>query len=236
MDRGALALQVNEGKPKLVHLPDPPASENVAARSLDAVIDANGGAALDWKIDVSGSQASTWRARYHAEGTRKERIQEDLGRDFAGLEVSQIEVNDLDNVELTPQLHLKGKAPQFARKEGERWSIPAGPSEHMVHEYAELANRKLDVRIFSQATTVSDWTLHVPASMKVETLPDAHPLVTTPFGSVSVEVSSEGQVVHAKTTVTMTKTRISVAEYPAFRAWCESVDRALGQRLVVRGK
>ncbi len=236
MDRGSLALQVNEGKPKLVHLPDPPASENVAARSLDAVIDANGGAALDWKIDVGGSQASTWRARYHAEGTRKERIQEDLGRDFAGLEVSQIDVNNLDDVEARPQLHLKGKAPQFARKEGERWNVPAGPSEHMVHEYAELAKRKLDIRIFSQSTTISEWTLHVPASMKVETLPDAHPLATTPFGSVSVEVSSEGQVVHAKTTVTMTKTKISVTEYPAFRAWCESVDRALGQRLIVRGK
>jgi hypothetical protein len=36
-----------------------------------------------------------------------------------------------------------------------------------------------------------------------------------------------------KTQVTMTKTRITAAEYPAFRAWCEEVDRALGQRLVV---
>jgi hypothetical protein len=36
-----------------------------------------------------------------------------------------------------------------------------------------------------------------------------------------------------KTTLAITKTRIPVAEYPAFRKWCETVDAALGQRLVV---
>ncbi|MGH7328644.1 MAG: DUF3857 domain-containing transglutaminase family protein, partial [Polyangiaceae bacterium] len=66
MDRGALALQVNEGKPKLVHLPDPPASENVMARSLDATLATDGTATLDWKSDIAGAEASSWRARYHA--------------------------------------------------------------------------------------------------------------------------------------------------------------------------
>jgi hypothetical protein len=31
----------------------------------------------------------------------------------------------------------------------------------------------------------------------------------------------------------MLKTRIAPADYGAFRAWCETVDRALGQRAVV---
>ncbi|MGH7279920.1 MAG: DUF3857 domain-containing protein [Polyangiaceae bacterium] len=236
MDRGALALQVNEGKPKLVHLPDPPASENVMARSLDATLATDGTATLDWKSDIAGAEASSWRARYHAAGTRKERIQEDLGRDFAGLEVSQVDTNDLDNVEVNALIHVKGKAPQFARKEGERWSVAAGPAEHMVHEYAELAKRKLEIRIYGQATTVSDWTLHVPAQWKIETMPEGHAAASSPFGSYEVAVSSEGNAVHVKTTVAITRSRIPVAEYPAFRAWCEAVDRALGQRLIMRAK
>jgi hypothetical protein len=34
----------------------------------------------------------------------------------------------------------------------------------------------------------------------------------------------------------MTKTRIGAGEYPAFRAWCEASDRALGQRLTYSTK
>jgi hypothetical protein len=36
-----------------------------------------------------------------------------------------------------------------------------------------------------------------------------------------------------KTTVALVKTRIGATAYPAFRAWCEEVDRALGQRATV---
>ena len=38
MDRAALALQVNEGHPKLVHLPDPPASASVTTKKIEATI------------------------------------------------------------------------------------------------------------------------------------------------------------------------------------------------------
>ncbi|MEO8797816.1 MAG: DUF3857 domain-containing protein [Polyangiaceae bacterium] len=236
MDRGSLALQINEGQAKLVHLPSSPASENVVARTLDATIATDGSAQIDWKTDVGGAQASAWRARYHAEGTRKERIGQDLGRDFAGIQVAKIDTNDLDDLEIHPQLHVTAKTPQFARKEGDGWSIPVGPTEHMVKEYADLQRRRLDIRIFAQAMTVSDWTIHLPSSLKVETMPDGHANATSPFGAYEVLVTQEGNAVHVRTTVALSKTRVPVAEYPAFRAWCESVDRALGQRLMVRSK
>ena len=54
-----------------------------------------------------------------------------------------------------------------------------------------------------------------------------------PFGSFKVEVENGGRDVRVKTTITETKTRIWATDYPAFRAWCETVDHALGQRLVV---
>jgi hypothetical protein len=43
-------------------------------------------------------------------------------------------------------------------------------------------------------------------------------------------------VLHVKTTVTLVKTRIAAREYAEFRAWCEQVDRALGQRATVAPK
>ncbi len=49
-----------------------------------------------------------------------------------------------------------------------------------------------------------------------------------PFGSYEVTVEERPAMLHVKTTVTLAKTRILRSEYPAFRAWCEEVDRALG--------
>ena len=58
----------------------------------------------------------------------------------------------------------------------------------------------------------------------------------SPFGTYDVTTESSAGVLRVKTTVTLTKTRIDASEYPAFRAWCEEVDRALGQRATVSVK
>src|SRR4029077_19631972 len=57
MDRGALALQINEGAAKLVHLPDPPASASVSSHRIDATLAGDGNALLDWRVEVSGVSA-----------------------------------------------------------------------------------------------------------------------------------------------------------------------------------
>jgi len=232
MDRGALALQVNEGHPKLVHLPDPPASESVTTRTVEAVLANDGSATMSYKAHVTGVTAVSWRARYHAEATRKQRLQEDLGSEYAGLEVQQATANDLEDVEIAPEVKVTAKVPTFGRKDAGTLSVPVGPSSYLVREYASLSQRKLDIRLRAQSTSVSDHVVKIPAGSKVLTSPVATS-GTTPFGNYSVTVDNASGVVHVKTTVAITKTRISVAEYPAFRAFCESADRALGQRLVL---
>ena len=235
MDRGALALQVNEGKPKLVHLPDPPASESVTSRKVDISMSADGTGQVDWRADVSGVSASSWRARYLAATSRKERIQDDLTSELPGLEIGQVEASNLDDIEAKVQLHVRAKAPRLGRREGDRVSLPMGPDAHMIRDYAALAARRLDVRLHAQTTNESEWTVHIPAGAKVVSAP-AKAAGSSPFGSYAVEVEVGGGTAHVKTTIAMTKTRIVAAEYPQFRAFCEAVDRALGQRLVVSVK
>ncbi len=232
MDRGSLALQVNEGHPKLVHLPDPPASESVTTRTVEATLATDGSATMTYKAHITGVTASSWRARYHAETTRKQRLQEDLGGEYAGLEVQQATANDLEDVEVSPDLKVVGKVPVFARKDAGTLSVPVGPASYLVREYASLSQRKLDVRLRAQSTSVSDHTIKIPAASRVLTAPVATS-GSSPFGSYAITVENANGVVHVKTTVAIQKTRISVAEYPAFRAFCESADRALGQRLVL---
>jgi hypothetical protein len=49
-------------------------------------------------------------------------------------------------------------------------------------------------------------------------------------------VTTDAASLHVKTRVTLAKTRVAASDYAAFRAWCEQVDRALGQRATVAVK
>jgi tetratricopeptide (TPR) repeat protein/transglutaminase-like putative cysteine protease len=235
MDRAALALQVNEGHPKLVHLPDPPASTSVTTKKVDATIGADGSALIDWRTDVSGVSASSWRARYHAEATLKQRLQEDLGSEFAGLALDRVDASDLEDLEKPVSVHARGKATHLVRKDGEMMSIPVGPQEHMVREFAPTSSRQLDERLYAQSTTESDWTVRGPPGARVIDYPKPVDL-PSPFGHFSLRSEAGPGGVRVRTTLTVERLRISASDYPALRAWCEKVDQALSQRLVVAPK
>jgi tetratricopeptide (TPR) repeat protein len=243
MDRGALALQVNEGNAKLVHLPDPPPADSVSVHKLDAMLGGDGAAQLDWRTEVTGVEASEWRVRFHADATRRTRVQQMIAGILPGSEVTGVDTGNLEDVEQKVTMRVRGKVPQFARAESDGLVVPLGRKEHMVRDYAPLApftadgkaRRQLDVRIYAQWTQEDDWTVRLPVGAKVKTAPQAS-RGSSPFGSYDVSIEASANVLHVKTTVTLSKTRIAAAEYPAFRAWCEQVDRALGQRATVAAK
>ena len=77
MDRGAVALQVNEGDAEAgASAGSPSERERQLARWLDAALAPDGAAQLDWRVDVSGVEASEWRVNFHAAATRKRRVEE----------------------------------------------------------------------------------------------------------------------------------------------------------------
>jgi tetratricopeptide (TPR) repeat protein/transglutaminase-like putative cysteine protease len=230
MDRGSLALQVNEGKPKLVHLPEPTAADSVSYKQVEATVGTDGSAQIDWHVDVTGASAGSWRQRYHAKATQKQRLQEDLSTELPGLDVTQVVSNDLEDVEQKVQLRAKGKAPSYARRDGESWTVPVGAREHLVRSWAPLSTRRRDIRINALSTQVNETTLKLPQGAKVLALPHAAE-GKSEFGFYKVELETLGSSVRVKTTVAITKSRIPVAQYAAFRAFCEQADRELGQSL-----
>lgn len=228
MDRGALALQVNEGKPKLVHLPEPKPSDSVASKRIEAAVAPDGSATIDWKVAISGANASSWRQRYHAKATQKQRVQEDLANELPGLDVQAVESSDLDDIERNVEIHAKAKAPTFARKDGETRTVAVGAREFMVRSYASLSGRRRDLRIPALTTQENETVIKLPQGAKVLGAPRASE-GKSPFGNFKVETETAGSTVRVKTTVALAKSRITASEYPAFRAFCEQVDRELGQ-------
>jgi len=235
MDRNAIALQVNEGNAKLVHLPDAPAAASVSVHRVDATLAQDGAAQLEWRADIRGVEASEWRVRFHADATRKARVQQMISAILPGSEVTGVDTGNLEDVEQAVTMKVRGKVPRFARAESEGLVVPLGRKEHMVRDYAPLASRKLDVRLYAQWTQDDDWTVKLPAGARVKTAPQPSK-GSSPFGAYEVSVETSGNLLHVKSSVTMQKTRIGAGEYGAFRAWCEEVDRALGQRATVAFK
>jgi tetratricopeptide (TPR) repeat protein len=232
MDRGALALQINEGSAKLVHLPDPPAAESTTTRKIDVAVTTDGAAQVDWQAEVTGSNAGSYRQRYHADVSRKQRLAEDLAGELGGLEITSLDTGDLDDIEKPVSLRVHAGARELARREGDSMSLPVGPKEHMVRDYAPLSQRTLDVRILARTRAESDWTVHLPTSMRVVRSPSAAD-VSSPFGSAKVTVEAHAGTIHVTTLVSLDISRVATRDYPAFRSWCEAVDRVLGQRVVI---
>lgn len=228
MDRGSLAIQVNEGKPKLVHLPIPPASESVSKKSVEATLAPDGSAQVEWKIDVTGASGASWRQRYHAKASQKQRIQEDLASDIPGAEITQVSSNDLEDIEQPVQLRAKGKAATFARKDDTQFAVGVGAREHMVKQWAPQSSRKSEIRILALSTQENETVLKLPQGAKVVNAARSAE-GKSPFGFYKVEAEEKNGVVRVKTTVAITKSRISAAEYPAFRQFCEQADKDLGQ-------
>jgi cellulose synthase operon protein C len=231
MDRGSLALQVNEGKAKLTRLPDPPASESVTRKVVQATVRADGSADLSWETSVSGAYASSWRRRYGAEGTRKNRVGEDLASEVPGLEVTKVTTNDLQNLDQDVSVKALAKTKQLPRQEGSALALPVGPKEFLVREFGALATRKQPLRLQAQSTSISEWRYQLPSGAKVTLAPKGGQ-VDSPFGSATVAVTTTQENVSVVTRIVFSKSRISPEEYPAFRKFCEQVDVLIGQRLL----
>ena len=236
MDRGAFALQINEGKPKLVHLPQPAPEASVTKHKLELGLQTDGSVQFALDLQVAGAYASEWRQRYLADGTRRERAQRDLAGELGAIELSPgkagLELNDLDDEEQPVRLHAKGKAQGFARKDGDGMSIPAGPQRKLVGDYASTSKRTLDIDLRTLSERDDEWIVKLPAGMKVTRPPQAA-RAETPYGAFSIDFEESGGKAVVRTKLTFKKSRILAAEYPAWRQFCEQVDRAFGQRMVI---
>ncbi|NUP06844.1 MAG: DUF3857 domain-containing protein [Polyangiaceae bacterium] len=237
MDRGSVALQINEGKAKLVRLPDPKPEASPHARKIELAVANDGSATFSIESSVQGVHAPSWRARYQSEGTRRERATQDLSAFFGNVEIGKeagsLSIKYANDVESPIVLTAKGKAPSYARKEGDTLSMAVASSVQLLSSAGSLSTRKTDLLLGARSSATEERVLKLPAGAKIERLPE-DAKVEGPFGSVVVTVKQEAGRVVVTSTLAVTKSRITPTEYAAFRAFCQKVDAALDQRLVIR--
>jgi hypothetical protein len=236
LDLEALGLLVNRGDSQLVKLPSADPSKNVIERTLHASLAADGSAKLEIDYAAKGASAPDWRRRYHAEATRRERINGDLGREFPGFEIlagaAGISAGDLENLEQPVKLAVKGRAPTFARKEGSSLSMSVTLDARLTPNFASLSRRTQDLRILGFTTIDDTYVVKLPPGMKVTSVPTDKKGVTA-FGRYLVDVEQQPGQVTIKSRLEIKASRIRPSEYDAWKKFCAEVDRALSPELVV---
>lgn len=237
MDLEALGLLVNQGDSKLVSLPGPDPAKNVTERVVRATVGADGGAKLELAYTTRGTNAADWRRRYHAEATRRDRINSDLGREFPGFEIAAgaagISTGDLEDVEQPVTISVRGRAPTFARKEGGELSMPVTTDVRLTPTYASLSRRTQDIRLLGFSSVDDTFVVQLPPGVKVVSAP-LPARGETRFGSYRVEVEQQPGQVTVKSRLEVKATRIRPADYDAWKKFCAEADRALSPRLVVK--
>ncbi|MCC6647600.1 MAG: DUF3857 domain-containing protein [Polyangiaceae bacterium] len=233
--RGQPALIVTPSGSRLVRVPDPPSDATARTREVEVTVpDGAGPAALDLRVEATGAIAAEFRQRFHAKATQKGRIVEDFGPAFGGLSVAErgVDVSDLEDVESPVKIRVQAKALGLARRAEGELSFVAAPSTGLVERYASLSTRHHPVRIAFAHTLDDTWTIKLPAQAKVTHAPESR-RVESPFGKLEITVDRQPGKIVARSRLKIDKTRVSVAEYPEFKRFCEAVDRALGERVVI---
>ena len=236
MDQGALGLLINRGDAQLVQLPLTSKEPNVIARTIEAQLRRDGSAALVVSYDVRGSSAPSWRRRYGAESTRRERIVDMLGDDWPGFGLQpgagSIKVGNLDDIESAVTMKIRGYATSFAHQEDKSLSVEVTPSVRLTSTFASLKTRKQDVRLLGVPIVEDTYVVRLPAGTRVSDLPRSS-RGESEFGNYALDVTKVGDVVTAKSTLNLTKASVTPASYDRFRQFCAAADQAFNQRLVV---
>lgn len=236
MDRGAIALQVNEGNSKLVRLPDRGIAEDLVKRDVMAQLEPDGSGLLEMHTVVSGSAAPEYRHSYEAEATRRERMTVELGREFPGLTLlpgpTGFSAEGLDDIEKDVVVDVRGKTPELARRENGKLSVSVTPDLRLGPAYAALSDRHRDVRLLGMPKVDETYVVKLPAGHVVVASPQTTK-ASGAFGSYSVDVDVQANRVTVRSQLSLSKLRITPAEYGKFREFCAEVDSAFGKRLVV---
>ena len=235
-DLGAMGLLINEGASKLVRLPGVDPTRDVYSRAIHAELTAEGSAMLTVETNVKGSVAPYWRSRYHAEGTRRDRVERDIGSEFPGFHLSEGERNlktaDFENIEEEVEFKATGTVPQFARIEGEQLSVPVTTEFGLTNRYASLSKRKLDVWLPVLGTQTETFEITIPGSLSIASAP-TDTEIKTPFGTYSLKVERQDGKIITRATLSIAVERIEPKDYAAWRAFCLKVDEAQRTRLAL---
>ncbi len=234
MDQGVTVLVVGPIDARLARTPVLEAAKNRRERTLTVQLAADGSAVVEGTEEVRGADASGYRDRYEAAGTRDDRFERQLGTIFPGADLLSQQFSELGDREAPIRFSYRANVPQLARRDGDELRLEASVVGDLVRSLARTPTRRFPLDLGGTNAYVERRVVRLPAGMRVSELPTGGEAVSR-FGALRLTIEQGAGGVTARTELEITRDRIAPNEYGDFRAWVERADALLRQRISLRG-
>jgi transglutaminase-like putative cysteine protease len=225
MDARARALFVEVGEARIRETPTSDPSDHGVRTRWDVTLAADGSARVVGNEDHDGDWAFEVRGTLTEPDARGQWVEQYLAARW----LSSVELTG--PVDFEPRdgtLRYEARAEGFARREGEELTLQPLARHAWTTQLAPLATRTLPVVLPAQfAPSHQERTIRVtiPAGYELAALPPGGEAKGGVFGRASVTFKAEPRgVVAIRSDLVFEQSTIAPSDYPAFRAWLQSVD------------
>jgi hypothetical protein len=235
-DQGVTVLRVGPRGARLVETPVLPSSDNRVDRRWRVVVEASGDARVDEELTIRGQAAPNWREHYQSPGERAERYGRVWSGRFPGARLASVELPTVGDRNAPVAVRASVVVPRLARATAAGGlELPlTGRDADFVRTYARLSARREDLVLAYPWRHEEELAFQVPKGWHLEgAVAPAARVVDSPFGHFKLEVDLDGGAVRVRSTLDVTRVRISPDEYPRFRAFLREIDAVLDERLTL---
>lgn len=233
-DQGVTVLHVWAGGSRFGKTPVDRAEKNTITREVDVRLEADGSAAIEARETIAGVNAASFRSRYQAEGTRKERFGRRVESLFPGAELLDFALGGIDDRNVPVTTTYRANAPRIATPAGDTLRLPTSSISGLARSLAPTPTREHPLDLGIPSRVEETWIVRIPAGMTVEHLPE-NVDVESAFGKLSLDVEARDGVIRMTTRFRIDVDRVEPKDYPKFRAWVERIDQVVQQKVTLGG-
>lgn len=231
-DENAQVLVVGKTGGTFVRIPRSAPQDNMVEQKFEAKVARDGAATLKMRDVRHGQFAPSYRELAETPGQYERFMREFAARKFNGAEV--VEMSRADRKDQGPMwMETTLKVPQLASRSGERKALPATLDPlGLSNRFTGDTKRTNDVELYFAWKRVSETVYDLDAALTVLSVPEELDLKEA-FGLYSRKVLREASRVTIRETFELSRASVKAEEYEAFKSFCNKVDNATDQKVLL---
>lgn len=229
-DQGAMALIIDaDGNAVLRRTPTSSASDNYSRRTINARIDPDGSVHFSGATYVRGEDAPELRRQLEPRDSKLGYVRDRLAQVLPAVEIRDVQSPQSPSESVS--LNFNGELSTFRGRRAV--TLPSSWMErNYVTTLAATNSRHQDLRLEAPWTTAEEIHIQLPTGARVNGLPE-NQTIRTQFGTAQLEYQLHDRELTVLSTVQFSETRVSAAQYEAFRDFAAALEEAFHRNIEV---
>lgn len=231
-DHGASVLIVKDGQGgTFTQIPDETPKDNQLVESLSFRLAKDGSAKANLDYDIQGNLLSSYRRAFEDPTTQERNLQRQLSMRYPGVTLESLAPI---SVGLDQGLRVDAtiKIPHLANDDGpEQWSLPLlGNVSELAKGRTGTAPRRHRFARRSPVSLKRRFEYRLPKGASWSKVPESK-TIESKYGHFSIDVQQQNDLVTLNMDLRIETGELDVQEFNAYRAFLQSIDQTLNQRL-----